>query len=80
VAVEAAGALRYVYPQRVVPGDGRVRLLARVGTAHQGQLRVSAGERVLWQRAVHALPERRIRIPLDTNLLTAATGVTVELA
>lgn len=80
VAVQAAGALRYVYPQRVLPGEGRVRLLARVGTAQQGRLRVSAGGRVLWQRHISALPERRVTIPLDTDLLDGASGVTVELA
>jgi hypothetical protein len=57
-----------------------VRLLARVGTAQQGRLRVSAGGRVLWQRHISALPERRVTIPLDTDLLDGASGVTVELA
>ncbi|MCQ4159900.1 FAD-dependent oxidoreductase [Roseomonas sp. GC11] len=78
--VVAAGGLRYVYPQRVVPGDGMVRLLARAAAAGRGWLRLSAGGVVLWQRAIHALPERRITLPLDTGLLRGAAGVTVELA
>ena len=80
VPVTVAGGLRYAYPQRVVPGQGATQLYARVLQEHRGRLRLLADGRTILDRVIHALPERRIRIPLDTNMLTSASRLTAELA
>ena len=77
--VTAAGALRYVYPQRLLPGAGPLRLLARTSRPCRGRLVVSAdGERLL-DRRLHALPERRIAIDLRAASLLGHRGITVAL-
>ncbi|MGE4480525.1 NAD(P)/FAD-dependent oxidoreductase [Acidocella sp.] len=64
--VSAGENVKFVMPQRlahVAPLRGRLQL--RVAASVQGQLRVRAGEAVLYRRRVDALPERRILINLD---------------
>jgi NADPH-dependent 2,4-dienoyl-CoA reductase/sulfur reductase-like enzyme len=80
IPVRAGGGLRYVYPQRLVPDGQAVRLFARVGAEQRGRLRVSAAGQVLQDRAIHALPERRITITLPANLPRDMAALTVELA
>ena len=62
----AGPGIRSVVPQflaHVAPLRGRLEM--RVAEARQGQLRVRAGEAVLYRRRVDALPERHIVINLD---------------
>ncbi len=80
IPVSAEGALRYAYPQRVIPGQGGTTLFARALKEHRGRLRLLADGQVLHDSPLHALPERRIRIPLDTNILAGVTRLTAELA
>jgi thioredoxin reductase len=80
IAVRAQGGLRYVYPQRLIPGDAPIRLFARANSEHHGQLRVLAGGRVLHERRVHTLPERRITLTLPAGAPRDAECLVVELA
>lgn len=77
--VQAAGALRYIYPQTVYPESGRVRLFGRAAAAHQGTLRVVIDGRTIARRAVSTLPERRITVALDTLALAGARAIQVVL-
>jgi thioredoxin reductase len=69
VSVSTGGALRYVYPQRVVPHDGAQRFFARAQRAHRGELRLVAGGRTIAARRVSALPERRLMISAPAGSL-----------
>jgi thioredoxin reductase len=75
--IVAAGALRYFYPQRIVPGGpvpDRLMFRARAAEAVRGALAIEAGGRTLWTRNVRALPERRIVLPAEPLLRAAAEG------
>ena len=64
--VLAGPGLRFVVPQtlaHVVPLRGRLEMCA--AEALKGQLRVRAGEAVLYRRRVEAQPEQRLVIDLD---------------
>jgi thioredoxin reductase len=66
-AVKPAGALRYVYPQRLLPPlrpMDLARLYARSSSERRGWLRVHGDGELLAERRLHALPERRIAIVL----------------
>jgi hypothetical protein len=78
--VEADGALRFVLPQRVLPGDAPVRLQARASVEHRGVLRLRAGAQVLRERRLHALPERRLTLTIPSEALRGASRLTLELA
>lgn len=80
VPVHASGGLRYVYPQRLVPGDAPIRLYARASGEQQGRLRVLADGRVVQERKLHALPERRMTLTLPAALLRGVQSLSVELA
>jgi hypothetical protein len=78
--VEAGGALRYAYPQRLVRDASDATLHARAATAHDGWLRVLADGRAVHERRVRALPERRLRLDVAAATLRDAAALTVELA
>jgi thioredoxin reductase len=68
IALSAAAPLKYIYPQRLaLPLAGLSPLLLKARIQHQahGRLRLSAGGRELWSRAMTALPERRLSIPVS---------------
>lgn len=68
IAVQASAPLKYVYPQRLaLPLAGMSPLLmkARVERQARGRLRLLAGGHELWSRAMTALPERRLSIPVS---------------
>lgn len=82
VPVQTQGALKYVYPQRIAPGEAMdaARLFkARVARAASGTLTVRADDRVVWSRGISALPERRIAWPVAASSLQGASKVTVAL-
>jgi thioredoxin reductase len=78
--VEARGALRYAYPQRLVRGGGGATLHARAMMAHVGWLRLLADGRAVDERRVRALPERRLCVEVAAATLRDAAALTVELA
>ncbi|HEY0419926.1 MAG TPA: FAD/NAD(P)-binding oxidoreductase [Acetobacteraceae bacterium] len=80
IPVEAAGHLRYVYPQRLLPGEIPLRLFARASGEHRGTLRVVADGRVVRQRRLHALPERRLTVAVPAAALRGVRSLQVELA
>jgi hypothetical protein len=82
IPVQTRGALKYVYPQRIGPGDaldGTQLFKARVAKAATGTLTVRAGDRLVWSRKISALPERRIAWPVAASALQGAAHVTVAL-
>ncbi len=56
--------VKFVVPQRLVPGGGAKHLEIRVRAAVQGRLRVLAGTNIIFEKNISALPERRILVPL----------------
>jgi thioredoxin reductase len=79
VPVRAGGALRYVYPQLLLPEPGRVRLLGRARVAHRGWLRLVVDGRTLARRPADVLPERRIGLWVSPDALRAARAVELVL-
>ncbi|WP_419897331.1 NAD(P)/FAD-dependent oxidoreductase [Roseomonas sp. USHLN139] len=80
IPVTPAGALRYVYPQRVFRDAGAITLHARAATAHRGTLRLKAEGRTLVERRIDALPERRITLTIPAGALKDIGRVALELA
>jgi thioredoxin reductase len=74
-SVSAGGALRYVYPQRVVPHDGAQRFFARAQRAHGGELRLVVDGRTIAARRVSALPERRLAISAPAGSLGGGSAI-----
>ncbi len=79
VRVTAAGALRYVYPQRLVPDGETVTLLARAARAHRGRLRLLADGETVLSRPLAALPERRLRFCVPSARLRGCRTLTAVL-
>jgi len=82
IPVRAAGALSYVYPQRLVaadPIDPELLFFARVGEASSGDLVVRGDDTIISLRKVNALPERRISWPVSPKTLQAYKRITVSL-
>ncbi|MDJ0391550.1 FAD/NAD(P)-binding oxidoreductase [Roseomonas sp. E05] len=80
VPVTPGGALRYVYPQRLLPGAAPLRLYARAAAEHRGRLRVLADGRLVHERRLHALPERRLTLTLPAGALQGVAALSVDLA
>ena len=80
IPVQAQGGLRYVYPQRLLPGDAPIRLCARASGEKRGRLRVLADGAVVQERRLHALPDRRITLTLPAAVLRGVRSLSVELA
>jgi thioredoxin reductase len=82
IPVLPAGALSYVYPQRLVaaePIDPELLFFARARTAAKGDLILRGDDTVIWSRRIDALPERRIPWPVSPQSLQAYKSVTVSL-
>lgn len=79
IAVSLGGALRYAYPQRVVPHDAAQAFHARAATAHRGRLRLVADGRTIAARRVSALPERRLTIRAPAGSLHGIASLDVLL-
>jgi hypothetical protein len=60
--LRAAGALKYLYPQRLT-GRDPVPVIARARAETRGTLSIRLDGVEAWSRAAHLLPERRIRLP-----------------
>ncbi len=82
IPVRAAGALSYVYPQRLVaadPIDPELLFFGRAQTAFEGAIVLRGDDTVIWSRPIDALPERRIPWPVSPQSLQAYRSVTVSL-
>ena len=82
IPVHAEGALKYVYPQRIAPGealDPKLLFLARAASSATGTLTVKADGRIAWSKPIRALPERRIAWPVAVSALQGAGKITVSL-
>jgi thioredoxin reductase len=82
IPVHPAGALSYVYPQRLVaaePIDPELLFFGRAKTATKGTIVLRGDDTVVWSRKIDALPERRIAWPVSPKSLQAYKTVTVSL-
>ena len=77
--VSVAGALRYVYPQRVVPDGRPIRLFGRASRRHAGRLRLLVDGETVYERAISVLPERRMSALLRPEQLAGRGAVTFVL-
>ncbi|MBI1776680.1 MAG: FAD-dependent oxidoreductase [Proteobacteria bacterium] len=83
IEVRIAGPLAFVYPQRIaVPGGslGPLLLRARVKSELRGRLALSVNGSVVWSRRLHALPERRLRLPGHLVSVEGLRSLEVALA
>ncbi len=79
VPVIPGGAMRYVYPQRIIPQEGQIQLYGRAREAHSGRLRAMADGAVVFERRINVLPERRIGIALPGEALAGRGSLSVVL-
>ena len=77
--LSAEGALRYVVPQRIVPGEeGIGHLQMRVKAAASGTLSISQAGKVRSSNAISRLPERRLTLSMP-DISTEGGAVVVTL-
>lgn len=76
IRLRCAAPLKFVVPQVIIPDrpGGMPHLQLRMLTQATGQLTVKAGNQVLWQRGLSALPERRILIPMSALAVPGNCG------
>lgn len=79
IRLSVEGALSYAYPQRLLPNDGPVTILARAARAHKGVMRLSARGETLAMRRINALPERRLRLTFPGERLRGKQDVVITL-
>ena len=79
ITLSVEGALRYAYPQRLLPNDGPITIFARAARAHKGVLRLSAGGETLAMRRINALPERRLRLTFPGERLRGKPDAVITL-
>lgn len=70
LTVTVGGAMRYVYPQRIVPDGEAVHLYGRAAQKHRGRLRVLVDRETVFERRVTVLPERRLAFSIPSTHLT----------
>jgi NADPH-dependent 2,4-dienoyl-CoA reductase/sulfur reductase-like enzyme len=75
IPVSADGALRYVYPQRIVPHGDAQWFCGRAKQAHRGRLRLVADGRTIAARRVKALPERRLTLRAPAGTLQSVRAI-----
>ena len=66
VRVECGESIRYVCPQVISQPDGldwNWSFNLRADREVRGRLQAVAGERTVWSRSIHALPERHLSLP-----------------
>lgn len=73
------GALRYAYPQRLLPNRGAMTLFARAARGHKGKLRLIAGGEILASKSVSALPERRLSLGFSSERLRGKEDAVITL-
>ena len=81
IALSAAPPLKYVYPQRLalpLAGISPLLMKARIQHPARGRLRLTANGREVWGRAMHALPERRLSIPVSRLPQGEVDDITID--
>lgn len=78
IAVTPAGDLKYVYPQRILPGADPVTLYGRLTRRCDGWLSVEADGKEIWRRRVNSGLERRLTLKLPRADLAAAHALIVK--
>jgi thioredoxin reductase len=79
ITLSVEGALRYAYPQRLLPDGGPITVFVRAARAHKGVLRLSARGETLAVRRINALPERRLRLTFPSERLRAKQDAVITL-
>ena len=79
IPVTPGGALRYIYPQRIIPGGAQLQLYGRASHAHKGRLRAMADDTLVFERLIRILPERRISLTLPGTALAGCKSLAVIL-
>ncbi len=79
IPLRVEGALRYAYPQRLLPDRGAITLFARAARAHKGKLRLMAGGETIASRLVNALPERRLCLSFASERLRGKWDAVITL-
>jgi thioredoxin reductase len=79
ITLRVEGALRYAYPQRLLPNDGPITIFARAARAHTGVLRLRADGETLAMRRISALPERRLALTFPGERLRGQRDAVVTL-
>jgi thioredoxin reductase len=79
ITLRVEGALRYAYPQRLLPKDGPITIFARAARAHKGVLRLKAGGETLAMRRINALPERRLGLTFPGERLRGTQDAVITL-
>ena len=79
ITLRVEGALRYAYPQRLLPNDGPITIFARAARAHTGVLRLRADGETLAIRRISALPERRLALTFPGERLRGQRDAVVTL-
>ncbi len=66
VRIHVVSPMRYIYPQVIAnsaPPPNGLMFNARVEREVRGRLTVRFDDEAVWSRHIHALPERRVRVP-----------------
>jgi thioredoxin reductase len=79
ITLHVAGALRYAYPQRLLPGDGAITIFARAAKSHKGVLRLTAAGQTIAMRRINALPERRLSLTVPGERLRGMRDAVITL-
>ena len=79
ITLRVEGALRYAYPQRLLPDEGAITIFSRVDRAHRGVLRLVAGGQTLAARRINALPERRLNLTVPGERLRGKRDAIITL-
>jgi thioredoxin reductase len=62
ITLRVAGALRYAYPQRLLPVAGPITIFSRAAKPHKGVLRLTVDGETIAMRRINTLPERRLSL------------------
>ncbi len=73
VSVEAGEGIRYIVPQRALPGAGQIHLHARAERATSGHLCLRFGQNTMSNRRLRVLPEQRITTTVTDDVLQPFT-------
>lgn len=79
-AVAPAGALKYVYPQRILAGAEPATLYGRLARRCDGWLSVEADGIEIWRRRLNSGAERRLTLKLPRARFAAAKALIVKAA
>jgi hypothetical protein len=73
------GALRYAYPQRLLPDHDAITIFSRAARAHKGVLRLTVAGETLAMRRINALPERRLSLSVPGERLRGKREAVITL-